>query len=137
VPFAHPEHGQSTLPGHADPSAHNRPPPTLSCSVVSLLLSVPRLSSPLQVYLPPRALDERGWSLVPCAVPTRVIKLGLVTHLTPKKRDSSGHVTATVPYLTITNLTNTLYSNIVRERCPIFTQCKPVLTNYDKPVWHP
>jgi len=29
----------------------------------------------------------------------RVIKVGLVTHLTPKNWDNSGHVTATVPYL--------------------------------------
>jgi len=36
--LAHPRHGQSTLPGHADPSATLVPPPTLSCSPVSVAL---------------------------------------------------------------------------------------------------
>jgi len=36
-----------------------------------------------------------------------------------------------------TSLTNILHSKLVCKRCPIFTQCKPVLTNYDKPVGQP
>jgi len=30
-----------------------------------------------------------------------------------------------------------LHPKLVCKRCPIFTQCKPVLTNYDKPVGQP
>jgi len=36
--LAHPRHEQSTLPGHANPSATLVSPPTLSCSVVSVAL---------------------------------------------------------------------------------------------------
>jgi len=36
-----------------------------------------------------------------------------------------------------TGSTNTLHPKLVRKRCPIFTQCNPVCTNYDKPVGQP
>ena len=73
------------IPGMGNPlsqatptqAPHSSPPPPYPFPF-SLLLSVPRLTSPLQVYLPPHAPAERsvvGWSLVPCAVPTLVFDL--------------------------------------------------------------
>ena len=39
--------------------------------------------------------------------------------------------------LKISSSTNILYPKLVCKRCPIFTQCKTVLTNCDKPVGQP
>ena len=73
------------IPGMGNPRSqatptrapHSSPPPHYPVPL-SLLLSVPRLTRPLQVSLPPSAPAERsvaGWSLVPCAVPTLVFDL--------------------------------------------------------------
>jgi len=65
------------------------------------------------------------------------ISMAHVTHLTPINPDNFCDRTATSSYLKKNSLTNILRPELVRKRCLISCQCKPVLTNYDKPVGQP